>query len=284
MLKAWNVDPIANFKSLGSNAYLVELASEEEVTKVMVGGPWTLRGDLVAVRRVSSHLSLNPDLIKTADLWVQFFNAPINLTDEGIAIMAKQVGSPLSAPVEGFIGGRRFIKVKLSVKLGLPLKDRVRFTHESLGEVSVICSYEKITRVCFYCASLGHEIHSCTDYLRMGQLAQQMGDDGPYDFGLLLKPKYGKWMTNSSLVPRPGSATEPPSPLKKPSTVADSHGPAKRPYSETVPFPETEKSGLESQLPIVCTSDGLSSNPRLSMNQPIKRPKPAGLNPSAMDI
>lgn len=259
MIKAWNVDPAVVFKSLGDSTYLVEFMHEDEATKVIVGGPWTLRGDLVAVRRVSSHLSLNPDLLKTGDLWVQFHNAPINLTDEGIAIMARQVGSLMSAPIEGFVGERRFIKLKISVKLGEPLKDRVSFTHRSLGEVTVLCG------------SLGHEMSTCTNYLRLGHLASQMGQEGPYDFEALLKPKFGKWLINPSLVPRPNSNITAQSPTKRPFTETSS------PMNHSGPR-------QEKQLPIAIISDGLQSQREPVNSHPVKRPRLAGPNPSAKDI
>lgn len=118
MVKAWNINPATRFCSLGNNAFQVEFLSEIDTTNALVGGLWTFRGDLVATRKAASPLTSNPDLITTAELWVQFFNAPINLTDKGVEAMVQPIGVPISLPIEGFIGGRRFVKVKTVGFLG----------------------------------------------------------------------------------------------------------------------------------------------------------------------
>lgn len=93
-----------------------------------------------------------PDSITHADLWVQFHNVPVAaLNEAGLIIMAKEVGMPLTPPMEGFVGGKRFIKFKLSVDITKPLKDEVTLGHPTLGDITMHCVYERISRICKFC-------------------------------------------------------------------------------------------------------------------------------------
>lgn len=84
-----------------------------------LGGVWTYRGDLVSLRQVTSDSDLNPAMVDQAAVWVLFMNLPINaFKDEGLLIIAKDVGTPVLDPVKGFVHGRRFVKVKVLIPVG----------------------------------------------------------------------------------------------------------------------------------------------------------------------
>lgn len=59
-----------------------------------------------------------PEHITKAALWVQFFHIPVNaLNQEGLLIIGKEVGTVLSQPLDGYVGGKKFIKIKILVDL-----------------------------------------------------------------------------------------------------------------------------------------------------------------------
>lgn len=207
MIRAWKADPATSFKPMGKNTFLVEFDNEKDLETALLRGPWTFRGDLVAIKKVNSNISLNPDALTTSELWVQLYNAPLNLTNEGLELLAKEVGKPVTWPMEGQVGGRRCLKVKVIVDLGEPLKDRVRITHPSVGEITVHCVYEKITRVCTFCARLGHEIQTCSEYLRLSRIAQHRAHEAQIPMAQLLSPKTGLWLLNSAQVPNGAAAS-----------------------------------------------------------------------------
>lgn len=273
MVKAWNTDPSTTFRPLGDSAFLIEFASEKDMQHAWWGGPWTFRGDLVALKKVNSHLSIDPQLITTAQVWVQFFNAPLNLTDEGIAVMADPVGRPVSPPFEGFVAGRRFVKIKMEIDLNKPLKDRVSITHSLLGEVTIHSCYEKISRVCMFCGMLGHEHASYPDSLRLAQVAHKRAQEANITMAQLLKPTQGVWIINSALVP-------------KPTMISAQHNP-KRAFPETGPNPTSEEngSGVGCELPITISNEGIKRYHSKNSGFPsIKRPRPAGYDTPAQDI
>lgn len=108
----------------------------------------------------------------------------------------------LSRPVEGFVGGKRFYKIKVSVDLLKPLKDKVKVTHPVLGEVVAHCVFEKVNRKCVFCGHLGHELPSCPDHIRLSTIMQDPENEAKFGGHQLLSPTRGPWITNATLIPR----------------------------------------------------------------------------------
>lgn len=266
--RAWNADMDTVFRPVARNLFLVEFSNLADLYTCTVGGIWTFRGDLVAPRRVTSQLDLHEGHIVFANLWVQFFNIPLNsLTDEGIDILAQKIGTPVSPPVEGFIGGRRFTKVRVMVHLNKPLLDTVPLDHPTLGEIPIHCHYEKVSRICNFCGKLGHEFAGCIDHQRLAEALRHPSRAGKYDAEQLLKPKKGKWMTEPGQIPRVATG---------PKKTGQKRPPAQDPINGAQVNSSTGPTNLS--MP----NDLGPSSPILSLRQgntPIKRPRPAGLNP-----
>lgn len=272
MRQAWGTDPNTLIRPISKNLYLAEFISQEELLKVSLGGPWTYRGDLVAHRRVATHSDLQPKHIGFANLWVQLHNLPVNcLTEEGIDIVASELGTPVSPPVEGFVNGRRFFKVKVMVSLTKPLKDHVSFTHPTLGDIKVLCSYEKLTRVCRFCGALGHELAGCPDHQRLTVLSQDPNIQITITRGELLAPKMGAWITNPILVPK-----------EKVSGGGDVPMTQKRPYPQEGASAQEDHTGIGPLLGY--RLNVRSSEEHTPGSNSVKRPRPAGLIPPATDI
>lgn len=171
MPRLWNVDPTTSIRPVSKNCYLLEFKNRQDMLKVQLEGPWAYRGDIIATRPVASHEDLSPDLITQADVWVQFFNLPFNsLTDDGLYIMAREVGIPISAPIRSFVNGRAFVKFKITINLNAAILDKVTMGHPTLGDITAYCTYEKACHICIFCGRLGHEMAQCQEYLRLAKL------------------------------------------------------------------------------------------------------------------
>lgn len=204
MSTAWNADPNTLFRPVSRNCYLVECTNMGDVDKVLLGGPWTFRGDLVAARKVSSHSDLRIESIEHGQVWIQLFNVPVNsINEEGVRVLTRDVGVPLSLSVHGFANGRRFIKQKVQVRLDKPLKDTLSMDHPYLGVLTVHCHYEKVARICVFCGRMGHEMVGCADHARLTMLLHRPDQVGKYNVGQLLSPKFGPWLTNVGRIPKP---------------------------------------------------------------------------------
>lgn len=83
--------------------------------------------------------------------------------EEGLELLGNQLWGVVSTPVHGFMGSKRFVKLKVHMPLSQQLKDWVKVDHPTLGEVLVHYSYEKVTRVCTFCGFLGHELQGCNE-------------------------------------------------------------------------------------------------------------------------
>lgn len=202
MLSVWRVDSGTTIRPITRNCYLAEFSEIEDMQRVQAGGAWTFRGDIVALRHVKSQTDLSPNHTGSVTLWVQFHNLPFNsLKDEGLEIMAKEIGTPVSPPVNGFYNGRRFVKFKIIIPLGVSLKDRVKLAHPTLGEITAHCVYEKAARICTYCGCIGHELVTCPDHARVTVIVHDPANSGKYNPAELLSPKKGAWITNLNLVP-----------------------------------------------------------------------------------
>lgn len=204
MIGVWNVDPSTTARQIARNCYLVEFEEVEDRVRVQNGGPWLFRGDLVASSQVKSQKDLNLMQVSHAAVWVQFHNLPVNsLTEEGLMIMAQEVGTPVSSPVHCSFNGRSFVKVKILLPLQAVIKDKVKLTHPLLGELIVLCVYERIGKVCVFCGSLGHEMVKCPDHTRVSAIVHDPANAGRYNAAEILKPKKGQWVTSLYMLPKP---------------------------------------------------------------------------------
>lgn len=116
--------------------------------------------------------------------------------------MGKAVGELVSSPIEGMVSGRRFVKIKVRVPISEPIADRVGVTIPELGEITAYCSYEKVSRICFFCGRLGPEIATCAERAQLTEVLLKPENQGRFNNTELLKPKKGPWMVDSALIPR----------------------------------------------------------------------------------
>lgn len=277
MMKAWDADPKTKVSSVAKNTFLFEFADPPDLQRALHGGPWTFKGDLVAFRTVKSHEELHSPDFKRAQLWVQFFNIPLNaFAEEGLLILGSEVGIPVSRPVEGFVEGKRFHKIKVSIDLLKPLKDKVKVTHPFLGEVLSHCVFEKVNRICLFCGYLGHELSSCPDHIRLSTLMQNPENEARFAGHQLLSPTRGPWITNATLIPR--------------AQIAEPRPRLKRPFDQTATQQQPPNSGLSQQGPDSSISSSLVhlnysgavsegetvQAPSSSSQEPPKKPKSVG--------
>ncbi|XP_078163497.1 uncharacterized protein LOC144558529 [Carex rostrata] len=201
MVYAWGVDPATSIRKVEKNCYLIEFNDVDDLNSALLGGPWTYRGDLVALRQVTADLDLKASLVESAAIWVLFLNLPVNdFKDEGIQVIGQAIGTPVSAPIKGFIHGKRFVKLKIRINLSKAVKDTLIVPHPTFGQVKVYCSYEKVSRICFFCGKLGHEMVGCHDHARLTMLAQKPGQENRFKGVNILAPRMGEWLTDPTKV------------------------------------------------------------------------------------
>lgn len=192
--------------------------------------------------QIKSHQDLLPDLITHANLMVQFNNLPHNaLTREGLPIMGKDLGTIMSPPMKGFVNGKHFYKFKISMPISEPLQESVTLAHPTMGDIKLHCSYERISRVCTFCARLEHEISGCMDHQRLIEISQRPDQQARFHSLDILEPKVASWITNPFFIP-----TSNPTSPNRPSPANN-----KRPLSPSAasqPSPSTNHTTLSAQF------------------------------------
>lgn len=112
-------------------------------------------------------------------------------------LVYQTLGTPVSAPNEGMVSRRRFVKIKIMVPIKKELVDRLQVDLPDSSEITTYCHYEKINRICRFCGRMGHEPASCADHSRLTTILL-----GRFNNSALLRPKKGVWMVDSALIPR----------------------------------------------------------------------------------
>lgn len=227
MRRVWDLNPNTTLRQKDRGTFLVECCSKEEKTRILNEGPWVYRDDLVAVSPGKSNADLT-EQIQSAEIWVQFHGVQADsLTDEGLALVTGRVGKPITDPIRCSINGRQFLRIKLQVDISNALKDRVNYTHPTLGESNAFLTYEKLGRICHFCGLLGHELCGCPDRIRLARIKNQIRDASRPEFTNILNPTFGLWRINSSLIPQEVNEEAQPNPQRsvpKSSRQHDSEG------------------------------------------------------------
>jgi Zinc knuckle len=110
--------------------------------------------------------------ISHVDLWFQIYNILVEaISVQGIQFIVSQVAPPVSDVKQGYAAGKKFHRVKVSLPIDQPLKDKLRISHPSLGSFTAYFVYEKLSRVCSFCGMLGHEFASCRVQARLLRLS-----------------------------------------------------------------------------------------------------------------
>lgn len=221
MRRAWRAEPSTKFTPTEKGAFLIDFSSKIEIDRVLYEGPWIYRQDLVAISTCESQLHLSQPIEK-AELWIQFHKVDMDsLTQEGLILLAKKVGEPLSDPICASVNGKRCFRVRMLVSILGPLKDKVRLRHPISGEITAYLVYEKIGRLCQFCGKLGHDLNSCADRTRLARIKTRPENMNREDLHNILKPSFGPWRVGPEFLPsytNPPTANREPQPNTSPNT------------------------------------------------------------------
>jgi L-serine deaminase len=106
--------------------------------------------------------------------------------------------------IDILINGQRCYQVKVRISMGAALKDQIIIRHSTLGKVTILLAYEKVTRMCLYCGVMGHEAGQCMVRARVARLKRDEQYRDRLDMQNILEVKLGAWMCNPNQVPRDG--------------------------------------------------------------------------------
>lgn len=82
------------------------------------------------------------------------------------------------------------------------MQDKVVVEHPTLGDVTVYTVYEKIGRVCRFCALLGHEMGNCSDRIALIRIKNAPENQGREELKDILNPTLGPWILTPTMIPK----------------------------------------------------------------------------------
>lgn len=214
MLRVWAARPDIEVVVLTQTVFLIQFTDDMEVNRTMQRGIWSYRGDAVILEKLSSQPDMTQPLVQNMEVWVQCHGIPLDaITNEGIIMLAEtKLGTMLSEPIDTFLGGQKFYRIKMLLPVDQALKDRLEVTHPNKGPINIFLFYERITKACLFCGKPGHEIAYCVDQVRMQRLSLDPRFKNRPGIKELAQPKVGKWITNPALIPLPDSQHHSPNP------------------------------------------------------------------------
>ncbi|KAL8161981.1 hypothetical protein V2J09_013470 [Rumex salicifolius] len=133
--------------------YLIRFQLEEDYTRVLTEGPWTMFGHYLVVKPWYSDFDPYKDTIAITPVWVKIANLPVHYYQPHVLrLVLAGIGEVLKVDELTMEAGRgRFARVCLALDLSKPLKGSI---HVNNGRY--LLEYEKLNAICFSCGHFGH--------------------------------------------------------------------------------------------------------------------------------
>jgi hypothetical protein len=176
---------VTTIDEVTTNLFLAGFDKEGDMLLVIRGQPWILRGQNLL-------LELYVDGRHRDDYGFQFLDASVRLygipralrTEERNNEVVKQIGEPSDIHrmnSRNFNYDPYFVQTRIKLDVTKPATDRVFLDIPELGTMVVWTHYEKIKRICTYCAGYFHNAEHCP--LRMRRMMSTGRGQGFGDFG-----------------------------------------------------------------------------------------------------
>lgn len=154
---AWGFPRHLRISEVGPNLYHFIFSLDEEMQRVLNGGPWILDNQLLVVRKWKEGIERDKEAFRSTFLWVQIWNLPIHWVSQATGFKLGKLFKDVKEVVipQGGSKGGKYLKILVNVDLCKPL---IRGTIVKLGGSScwVDFKYEKCPDFCYKCGRIGH--------------------------------------------------------------------------------------------------------------------------------
>ncbi|CAH9121022.1 unnamed protein product [Cuscuta epithymum] len=142
---------------------LFKFQSEDDRTKVLKEGPYTIFGKLLMLKALSDDFSFDDEEFLKVPIWVKFPNLHLKLWNEdALSEIASMVGVPLATDkVTHDRSNHHFARVLIEVDISKPppLSFPIRLPSRKVVKQFVV--YETFPNFCFHCKIYGHHPFIC---------------------------------------------------------------------------------------------------------------------------
>jgi hypothetical protein len=136
-------------------------------------------------------------------LWVQIHNAPLQqMTKKAIKQVAQEVSDLVDPHLEGADKWDTFSIIRLDINSDKGLKDRLDICLPYGKERTTLIHYERLVRVCLYCAKIGHEVEHCDERIRLLSRIKHYPPELHEVLNEKLRPRCGGWIGKIYLLNR----------------------------------------------------------------------------------
>ncbi|WOL10610.1 hypothetical protein Cni_G19369 [Canna indica] len=149
---------------LENDFFLFRFDSEENAIKVLSGGPWAFRGNLINLKHWVPNFQALTEIVSSAPIWVQFPDLPmkywLNKTLFKIAFM---IGKPIKVDDNSFNWERgKFVRICNEIDFNKSIKQGVWIGRPGVGIFQAV-RYERLPQFCFRCCLIGHRLDECNN-------------------------------------------------------------------------------------------------------------------------
>ncbi|CAH9135340.1 unnamed protein product [Cuscuta epithymum] len=142
---------------------IFKFQSEEDRSKVLREGPYTVFGKLLMLKELSENFSFEDEEFLKVPIWVKFHDLPMQLwNDEAMSEVASMVGVPITTDKitkERINNDYARVLIEVDASKPPPLSFPIRLPSHKVFKQSVV--YETFPSYCFHCKEFGHHPFIC---------------------------------------------------------------------------------------------------------------------------
>jgi hypothetical protein len=181
-----------------ANLFLATFRTEGDSMSVIRGQPWTLRNNNLLIELYVQGRATNQYAFQFLEANVRLYGIPSKFrTEYHISRIVQMIGHLSDwhrLNPRYFDSDLHYVAIKVKIDATKPVVDKVFYSVPQLGSLGTIIiwvHYEKIKRICTYCAKLFHNAKQCPNRAQSILVA---GEDQGFD-------RFGLWMTQANRIP-----------------------------------------------------------------------------------
>jgi hypothetical protein len=189
---------LVSLDQVTDNLFLAAFRSEADMMSIIRGQPWTLRNNNLLLEMYVQGRATRDYAFQFLEVTVKLYGIPSMFrTEDHMHSIINLIGHPSDLHrlnPRFFTVDPHFVAVKVKLDATKPVIDKIFDLVPpvgTLGTIVIWVHYEKIKRICTFCAKLFHNTEHCPDRIQRILVA---GEDINFD-------QYGLWMTQIHRIP-----------------------------------------------------------------------------------